>query len=62
MEGRTRRRERGGRIERKGPTTKKWGQHIDVGGATRGDAEVEWGGGDAYMGGGMPISGGDGLQ
>ena len=38
------------------------GQHIYVGGATGGDAEVEWGGGEAYMGRGMPISGCDGLQ
>ena len=57
MEGRTRRRERGGRIEGKGITTKKRGQNIYVGGATGGDAEVKWGGGEAYMGRGMPISG-----
>ena len=40
VEGRARRREWGGRIERKGTTTKKLGQQFDVGGATRGDAEV----------------------
>ena len=56
MKSRTRRRERGGR------TPEKRGQHVDVGGATRGDAEVQWGGGEANMGGGVSISGCDGLQ
>ena len=40
VEGRAWRREWGRRIERKGTTTKELGQQCDVGGATRGDAEV----------------------
>ena len=62
VKGRTGRRERGGRIKGKGTTTKKRGQHIYVRGATGGDTEVEWGGGEADMGRGMPISGCYGLQ
>ena len=62
MKSRTRRRERGGRIERKGTAPEKRGQHVDIGGATRGDAEVQWGGGEANMGGGVSISSCDGLQ
>ena len=62
MKCRARRRERGGRIERKGATPEKRGQYVDVGGATGGDAEFKWGGGEANVGGGVSISGCDGLQ
>ena len=62
MKCRARRRERGGRIERKGTTPEKRGQDVDVGGATGGDAEFKWGGGEANVGGGVSISGCDGLQ
>ena len=62
MKCRTRRRERGGRIEREGTTPEKRGQYVDVRGATGGDAEFKWGGGEANVGGGVSISGCDGLQ
>ena len=50
---RTRRRERGRRIEREGTTPEKRGQHVDVRGATGGDAEFKWGGGEANVGRGV---------
>ena len=50
MKCRARRRERGGRIEGKGTTPEKRGQDVDVGGATGGDAEFKWGGGEGQCG------------
>ena len=41
MKCRARRRERGGRIERKGTTPEKRGQYVDVRGATGGDVEFK---------------------